>query len=90
MIYQRLAKVFLICSGPQVERHPFSRYPKFEEDPLMGLQNMIRRAIEIGHRTGFITFDQLNELVGTDKIEPEDIETLMKALSAEGIQVIDE
>jgi hypothetical protein len=51
---------------------------------------MIRRAIEIGHRTGFITFDQLNELVGTDKIEPEDIETLMKALSAEKIQVVDE
>jgi hypothetical protein len=51
---------------------------------------MIRRAIEIGHRKGFITFDQLNELVGTDKIEPEDIETLMEALSAEGIQVIDE
>jgi hypothetical protein len=56
----------------------------------MGLQNIIRRAIEIGHRTGFITFDQLNELVGTDKIEPEDIETLMEALRAEGIQVVDE
>jgi len=61
-----------------------------EEDPLMGLQNMIRRAIEIGHRTGFITFDQLNKLIGTDKIEPEDIETLMEALHAEGIQVVDE
>ena len=56
----------------------------------MGLQNMIRRAIEIGHRTGFITFDQLNELTGTYKIQPEDIETLFKALSAEGIQVVDE
>ena len=56
----------------------------------MGLQNMIRRAIEIGHRAGFITFDQLNELVGADKIEPEDIETLMEALHAEGIQVVDE
>ena len=56
----------------------------------MGLQNIIRRAIEIGHRSGFITFDQQNELTGTDKIEPEDIETLLEALHAEGIQVIDE
>ena len=29
----------------------------------MGLQNIIRRAIEIGHRSGFITFDQQNELI---------------------------
>jgi len=54
----------------------------------MGLQNIIRGAIEIAHRTGFI--DQLNELTGTYKIEPEDIETLFEALSAEGIQVVDE
>jgi hypothetical protein len=39
---------------------------------------------------GLITFDQLNELTGTYKIQPEDIETLMEALHAEGIQVIDE
>ena len=55
----------------------------------MELQNMIRQAIEMGQRTGFVTFDQLNELV-TDKIQPEDIEILFGALSAEGIQVIDE
>jgi RNA polymerase primary sigma factor len=56
----------------------------------MEMQNMIRRAIEIGQRTGFITFDQLNELLHTERIEPEDIETLLGALSAEGIHVIDE
>jgi hypothetical protein len=53
------------------------------------MENVIRRAIEIGHRTGFITFNQLNELC-TSKIEHEDIEALMEALSAAGIQVIDE
>jgi hypothetical protein len=55
----------------------------------MELAKIIRAAIEIGHRTGFVTFDQLNELC-TNKIEPEDIETLLRALSAEGIQVKDE
>jgi Sigma-70 factor, region 1.1 len=55
----------------------------------MQLQNMIRRALEIGRRTGAMTFDQLNDLC-TDEIEPEDIETLLEALSAEGILVVDE
>ena len=53
------------------------------------MENAIRRAIEIGHRAGFITLSQLNELC-TAKIEPEDIEALLEALSAAGIHVIDE
>ena len=56
----------------------------------MELQNLIRRVIEIGHRRGFITFDQINELMPSTKIAPEDIEALMEALSAEEIQVTEE
>ena len=55
----------------------------------MKLQDIIRRATEIGNRTGFITFDQLNELC-PDNIEPEQIEALFEALSEEGINVMDE
>jgi Sigma-70 factor, region 1.1 len=55
----------------------------------MDRASMIRRAIEIGLRTGFVTFDQLNELIA-DKLGPEDIEILLEALNAKGIQVIDE
>jgi hypothetical protein len=54
----------------------------------MELQEIIRRAIEFGRQTGFITFDQLNELCPKEG-EPEDIEALMKALRDEGIQVAD-
>ena len=55
----------------------------------MGLSAMIKRAIEIGERQGFITFDQLNELtlLSATKIEPEDIEILLGALSDRGIDV---
>ena len=55
----------------------------------MGLSAMIKRAIEIGERQGFITFDQLNELtlLSDTKIEPEDIEILLGALSDHGIDV---
>ncbi|KJC57225.1 sigma-70 factor, region 1 [Bradyrhizobium sp. LTSPM299] len=50
---------------------------------------MIRRAIELGHLTGVITFDQLNDLLPSATTEPEDIETIMQALSDEGINVIE-
>jgi hypothetical protein len=55
------------------------------------LQAIIRAAIEIGDQPGFITFDQLNELIlsHTDRFEAEDIEGLFEALSARGINVTD-
>jgi hypothetical protein len=52
----------------------------------MELQEIIRRAIEIGNQAGFITFDQLNELCPTER-DPQDIEELMTALSEVGIHV---
>jgi len=52
----------------------------------MELQEFVRRAVEHGQRKGFVTFDELNELV-IDKLEPEDIGTLLEALNAEGIQL---
>ncbi|WP_084030357.1 RNA polymerase sigma factor region1.1 domain-containing protein [Bradyrhizobium paxllaeri] len=55
----------------------------------MGLSAMIKRAIELGEREGFITFDQINELtlLLATRIEPEDIEFLLAALSDHGIDV---
>ena len=54
----------------------------------MRLQEIIRRATEIGKQTGFITFDQLNELCPKE-LEPEDIEALLAALRDQGIQLTD-
>ena len=55
----------------------------------MDLQKIIQTATEIGKRTGFITFDQLNELCPKE-LESEDIETLLTALGDQGIQVTDD
>ena len=54
----------------------------------MELREFIRRAVETGQQKGFVTFDELNELA-PEKFEPEDIETLLEALNAEGIQLIE-
>jgi hypothetical protein len=53
------------------------------------LHAIIRAAIEIGDQPGFISFDQLNELIlsHTDRFEAEDIEVLLEALSARGINL---
>jgi hypothetical protein len=55
----------------------------------MDLSAIIRRAIEIGERLGFITFDQINELMPSSayRFEPEAIEALLDALSDRGIDV---
>ena len=55
----------------------------------MELQELIRRAVEIGKRTGFITFDQVHEMCPPDR-GPEDIEALFAALGDEGIRLRDE
>ncbi len=52
----------------------------------MDLSAIIRKAIEIGDQHGFITFDQINELMPSSS-EPEAIEALFEALSDRGIDV---
>ena len=55
----------------------------------MDLSAIIRKAIEIGDQHGFVTFDQINELMPSSayRFEPEAIEALLDALSARGIDV---
>ena len=55
----------------------------------MPRQDIIRKIIEFGRMRGFVTFDQLNELLPSARTAPQDIEALLEALSDEGINVID-
>jgi len=55
----------------------------------MDKQAIIRRAVEIGGQHGFITFDQISELIppSAHRLESEKIEDLLEALSAHGINL---
>ena len=53
----------------------------------MGVEDTIRKALEVGDRNGTITFEQLNAICDPEKIKPEDIECVMNALSEAGIRI---
>ena len=55
----------------------------------MRLPDIIREAIKIGETHGTITFDQLNELIGSEKLEPDDIEALFLALGENHISLVE-
>jgi hypothetical protein len=51
---------------------------------------VVRKAIELGRLHGFVTFNQLNELLPSKTTTPEEIETLMEALSEERINILED
>ncbi|WP_315776687.1 MULTISPECIES: RNA polymerase sigma factor region1.1 domain-containing protein [unclassified Bradyrhizobium] len=53
----------------------------------MQISDVIRHAIEIGERKGWITFDELNALCPGKTVDPEGIERIMQALSDAGIRL---
>jgi RNA polymerase primary sigma factor len=57
----------------------------------MDLGEIIRTAIKLGRQHGYVTFDQLNELLPSDSDvkAPEDIEEIMTVLSEAGINVVE-
>jgi hypothetical protein len=52
----------------------------------MDWSEAVRKAAVLAEQQGHITFDQLNGLL-LSTVEPEDITSLMKELSAKGIQI---
>mgnify|MGYP000566000850 CR=1 FL=1 len=80
--------MFLFCSNEVNDGLlPMGRSFNSEDDH-MDLSAIIRRAIEIGEQRGFITFDEINELVPSS-LEPEMIEAFLEALSDRKIDVRD-
>jgi RNA polymerase primary sigma factor len=55
----------------------------------MPRSDVVRKAIELARRNGFVTFGELDAIWPSAMTEPEDIEAVLTALSDEGINVID-
>jgi RNA polymerase primary sigma factor len=56
----------------------------------MDWSEVVRNAEILAEKTGYVTFDQLNELLPSTKAEPEDVEAILNALSERGIWIAEE
>jgi RNA polymerase primary sigma factor len=56
----------------------------------MQRSEIIRKAVELGRQRGFVTFNQLNELLPSTATAPGDIEAVMEALRDEKLSVVDD
>ncbi|MBR0853440.1 RNA polymerase sigma factor region1.1 domain-containing protein [Bradyrhizobium liaoningense] len=56
----------------------------------MDWSEVVRKAVILAEKTGYVTFDQLNELMPSTKAEPEDIEAVLAALSDRDIRIEEE
>ena len=56
----------------------------------MDWSEVVRRAVILAEKTGYVTFDQLNELMPSTKAGPEDIEAVLIALSDRDIRIEEE
>ena len=56
----------------------------------MDTSEVVRKAVILAEKTGYVTFDQLNELMPSTKVEPEEIEAVLTALCDRGIWIEEE
>ncbi|KJC33613.1 sigma-70 factor, region 1 [Bradyrhizobium sp. LTSP885] len=57
----------------------------------MDWSELVRKAVELGGKTCFVTFDQINDLIDQPaEVDPKDIEALIMALSDRGIDLVNE
>ena len=64
---------------------------KTKESPLIDSTNeSVKELIQLGKTKGYLTYDQLNEALPSEKISSEQIENVMSLLSEMGINVVDD
>jgi RNA polymerase primary sigma factor len=54
----------------------------------MEWSEIVRKVIIVGEAQGYVTFDQLNELIPAGDVRPEEIEALLTILQDRGIDLV--
>jgi RNA polymerase primary sigma factor len=61
-----------------------------QDSPLLDLTDQaVKRLIKVAKQRGYVTYDELNEVLPSDEVSSEQIEDIMAMLSEMGINVID-
>ncbi|MEE2704884.1 MAG: RNA polymerase sigma factor RpoD [Pseudomonadota bacterium] len=64
---------------------------KSDESPLIDSSNeLVKELIQLGKAKGYLTYEQLNEALPSEKMSSEQIEDVLSLLSEMGINVVDE
>ncbi len=67
-----------------------SQAPENQDGPLLDLSDAaVKRMIKIAKKRGYVTYDELNEVLPSDEVTSEQIEDTMSMLSEMGINVVD-
>ena len=76
-----------------VESREFKPIESFSEDNYPNdydITSMAMRLIKIGKRQNYLTYDQINEYLPNDLLDPNKIELLMKIIRSAGFNVVDQ
>jgi hypothetical protein len=67
------------------------RIEEFEEH-LLALEDKyddIKKLVDAGKEKGYLTYDQVNELIPQDVVSPDDLDDLLTTIGTQGIDVLD-
>src|SRR6218665_2314312 len=64
--------------------------PPTSDGPLLDLTDQaVRRMIKLAKKRGYVTYDELNEVLPSEEFSSEQIEDVLGQLSEQGINVVD-
>ncbi len=79
----------MVAKASETEEAP-EQAPESTDGPLLDLSDAaVKRMIKIAKKRGYVTYDELNEVLPSEEVTSEQIEDTMAMLSDMGINVID-
>ena len=82
-------------NASSTKRHDSATPPEGAMQPMQPESESLQGAelnglIAEGRRTGYLTFDQVNEYLPDEAMDPEKIDALLVALDGKGIELVEE
>ena len=79
-----------VHSSDDLSQDPESaRQPAAPEPDSTGAESDLGRLVALGMSLGYLTFDQINEYLPDEAVDPEKIDALLVALEGKGIELVD-
>jgi RNA polymerase primary sigma factor len=57
--------------------------------PRHDVETIVKKVIEVAKNRGYVTFDELNDVLPSDQTSPEEIEDIMARVTEVGIDIVE-